>query len=149
MESQLRANFSGHVQGVGFRYQTEAISRNFNVQGYVQNMPDGTVDLVFGVMGGQYQACGHAHVISNMIDFGMDLQEALDAPRAFADPISGKLNLEASIPNSVRTTLAEMGHDVAEPETAIGGAQAIFMDNRRGILVGASDHRKDGQAVGY
>lgn len=46
MEIQLRANFSGHVQGVGFRFQTESISRGFDVQGYVQNMPDGTVDLV-------------------------------------------------------------------------------------------------------
>ena len=79
----------------------------------------------------------------------MDLQEALDAPRAFADPISGKLNLEAGIPLSVQTALAEMGHEVATPETAIGGAQAIFMDHRRGILIGASDHRKDGQAVGF
>ena len=46
MDVQLRANFSGHVQGVGFRYQTVTISRNFDVQGYVQNMADGTVDLV-------------------------------------------------------------------------------------------------------
>ncbi len=108
-----------------------------------------TVDLVFGVMGGQYQACGHAHVLSNMMDFGMGLQEALDAPRAFADPQSGKLALERSIYPDVWAALAEMGHDVIEPDTAIGGAQAIQIDHARGILIGASDPRKDGQAVGY
>ncbi|MDJ1017303.1 MAG: gamma-glutamyltransferase family protein [Paracoccaceae bacterium] len=110
---------------------------------------NGRIDMAFGVMGGQYQACGHAHVLSNMIDFGMDPQEALDAPRAFADPISGLLRLERSIAPEVRQALADMGHRIEIPETPIGGAQAILIDHARGALVGASDPRKDGLAIGY
>lgn len=109
----------------------------------------GAVDLVFGVMGGQYQACGHAHFISNLVDFGMDPQTAIDAPRAFADPQSGQLQLERTIAENVRAKLADMGHDVTEPPTAIGGAQAIQIDHSRGVLIGASDPRKDGCAIGY
>ena len=110
---------------------------------------DGKTDIVFGVMGGQYQACGHAHFLGNLVDHGMDLQEAIDAPRAFADPKSGSLNLERSISDEVRAGLAARGHNIGEPPTAIGGAQAIQMDHRRGILIGASDPRKDGIAIGY
>ena len=110
---------------------------------------DGKVDMSFGVMGGQYQATGHVHILSNMIDFGMDPQEAIDAPRAFSDPISGKLRVENGLSASTVSKLADLGHDVVEPDTAIGGAQSIVMDHDRGILVGASDPRKDGIAIGY
>ena len=109
----------------------------------------GHVDMAFGVMGGQYQATGHAHVLSNMVDFGMDPQEALDAPRAFADPISGKLKVERGVPEKSRLALANLGHDVVVPDDPIGGAQAILIDHARGILIGASDPRKDGLAIGY
>lgn len=109
----------------------------------------GQIDIAFGVMGGQYQAAGHGQFMSNLSDFGMDLQQALDAPRAFADPISGKLKLERGLPASSHAALAEMGHDVICPDEPIGGAQAIQMDQSRGILIGASDPRKDGTAIGY
>lgn len=109
----------------------------------------GQVDMTFGVMGGQYQATGHAHVISNMADFGMDPQEALDAPRAFADPISGRLRVERGVSASTRQALADLGHDVVVPDDPIGGAQAILIDRARGLLIGASDPRKDGLAIGY
>ncbi|MXQ08517.1 gamma-glutamyltransferase [Alphaproteobacteria bacterium GH1-50] len=109
----------------------------------------GRIDMAFGVMGGQYQACGHAHLISNMVDFGMDPQEAIDAPRAFADPISGKLQIERGVSDGVRAGLAEMGHPVSDPPSAIGGAQAILIDHTRGVLIGGSDPRKDGCALGY
>ena len=109
----------------------------------------GTIDMAFGVMGGQYQACGHAHLISNMVDFGMDPQQAIDAPRAFADPISGKLQIERGVSDAVRAALADMGHPVTDPATPIGGAQAILMDHDRGVLIGGSDPRKDGCAIGY
>lgn len=109
----------------------------------------GRIDMAFGVMGGQYQATGHAHLISNMVDFGMDVQAAIDAPRAFADPISGKLNVENTLAASTLQTLADNGHILHTPETPIGGAQTILMNHQNGTLIGGSDPRKDGCAIGY
>lgn len=106
----------------------------------------GKVVLPFGVMGGQYQSNGHARVLSNMIDFGMDPQAALDAPRSFAT--DGKLQLERGYGDAVRAELAAKGHVIETPEVAIGGAQAIMIHDS-GVLEGASDPRKDGCAIGY
>ena len=108
----------------------------------------GKIDMAFGVMGGQYQATGHAQLMSNVTDFGMDIQEAIDAPRAFADPISGNLNVENTIPEAVLSALAEKGHRIHVSDTPIGGAQAILMDHQNGTLIGGSDPRKDGLAIG-
>ncbi len=110
---------------------------------------DGQVDMTFGVMGGQYQATGHAHVLSNMVDFGMDPQEAIDAARAFADPISGDLKVEDALTDATLAELRDRGHRLVRPDGPIGGAQAILMDAGRGVLIGASDPRKDGMAIGY
>ena len=107
------------------------------------------VDMTFGVMGGQYQATGHAHVLTNLIDYGMDLQEAIDAPRAFADPIGGTLQIEDGLPEATCAQLAERGHRLSRPPRPLGGAQAIMMDAKRGVLIGASDPRKDGCAIGF
>ena len=107
---------------------------------------DGRVDMAFGVMGGAYQPNGHVRVLSNLVDHGMDLQEAIDAPRAFAR--DGMLDVERGYPDAVRAALAEMGHDVRVPDVAIGGAQAIEI-GPDGLLTGASDPRKDGCALGY
>lgn len=107
----------------------------------------GKVVMPFGVMGGSLQPMGHAHVVSNLLDFGMDPQEALDAPRSFADV--SILKVERGYPEATRVTLAEMGHAVVEPDGPLGGAQAIRIDEAGGILVGASDPRKDGCALGY
>ncbi|WP_308917088.1 gamma-glutamyltransferase family protein [Jannaschia sp. LMIT008] len=107
---------------------------------------DGVVHTSFGVMGGQYQPNGHVRFLSNVADHGMDVQAAIDAPRAFADgPV---LNVERGYGDDVRSALSDMGHDVRIPETAIGGAQAIVMDPA-GHLIGGSDPRKDGCALGY
>ena len=106
----------------------------------------GRVSMPFGVMGGAYQCTGHARVVSNLRDFGMDLQSALDAPRAFAD--EGALKVERGYSDAVRAELADMGHDVVVPDTPLGGAQAIRMHDD-GLLEGASDPRKDGFAIGY
>ncbi|MFP7675409.1 gamma-glutamyltransferase family protein [Marivita sp. S0852] len=106
----------------------------------------GRVSMPFGVMGGQYQSCGHARAVSNMTDFGMEPQAALDAPRSFAE--NGKLMVERGYSDAVRRELMEMGHDVETPEVAIGGAQAILI-HENGVLEGASDPRKDGCAIGY
>ena len=110
---------------------------------------NGIVDMAFGVMGGQYQATGHAHLMSNLLDFGMDPQQAIDAPRAFADPQSGKLHIEDTLDEATCVGLTELGHDLLRPDTAIGGAQAIAIDHTRGVLTGGSDPRKDGIAIGY
>ena len=102
--------------------------------------------MPFGVMGGAYQSTGHARFASNLVDFGLDPQAAIDAPRGFTD--NGTLNVERGYSDAVRATLAEMGHKVAIPDVAIGGAQAIKV-HESGLLEGASDPRKDGCALGY
>ena len=107
---------------------------------------NGRVVMPFGVMGGAYQPCGHARFASNLADFGMDPQTAIDAPRAFSD--NGTLNVERGYSDAVRAELSEMGHTVAIPVVAIGGAQAIKI-HESGVLEGASDARKDGCALGY
>ena len=107
---------------------------------------NGRVSMPFGVMGGAYQPNGHARFLSNMVDFGMNPQAAIDAPRAFAD--DGELKVEQGYSENVRQTLAEMGHKVVVPDRPIGGAQAIHISDT-GVLEGASDPRKDGAAIGY
>lgn len=107
---------------------------------------NGRITMPFGVMGGAYQPNGHARFVSNLVDFGMDPQSAIDAPRAFSD--AGNMQVERGYPDQVRQELADMGHDVSIPHTAIGGAQAIRI-HESGVLEGASDPRKDGCALGY
>lgn len=104
--------------------------------------------MPFGVMGGPYQANGHARVLTNLVDYGLHPQANLDAPRSFYDPRYGLL-VERGYSEAVRSELASMGHDVIVPETPIGGAQAIWIDPETGVLQGASDPRKDGCALGY
>ncbi len=107
----------------------------------------GRVTMPFGVMGGGYQPNGHVRLLSNLVDFGMDLQAAIDAPRAFS--WQGELRVERGYSDSVRQVLADKGHKIVTPRTPIGGAQAIRIDAERGILEGGSDARKDGLALGY
>lgn len=107
---------------------------------------NGKVIMPFGVMGGAYQPCGHARFVTNMVDFGMDAQSAIDVPRSFSG-VDGLL-MERGYRDAVRKTLTEMGHLVTVPNEPIGGAQAILIDDS-GVLVGASDPRKDGCALGY
>lgn len=104
--------------------------------------------MPFGVMGGQYQAAGHARFISNTIDFGMDIQTAMDMPRSFPEPGSGQLTVETGYADSVVAQLQAIGHQVVRPVVGIGGSQAIRYDLRSGLLCGASDPRKDGCALG-
>ena len=100
----------------------------------------------FGVMGGSYQPTGHVRVATNLARYGMDPQAAIDAPRSF--PEGDALMLERGYPEAVRAELAAMGHRVATPETPLGGAQMVMLDEEAGTLVGASDPRKDGCALG-
>lgn len=106
---------------------------------------NGRVSMPFGVMGGAYQPCGHARFVSNLTDYGMDLQAAIDAPRAFSG--AEGMEVERGYSDKVRADLAAMGHKVVVPSAPLGGAQAIRIDGD--VLVGASDPRKDGCALGY
>jgi gamma-glutamyltranspeptidase/glutathione hydrolase len=108
---------------------------------------NGRVTMPFGVMGGAYQPAGHARVLTNIVDYGMDPQAALDAPRSFPD--AGEMQVERGYADGVRAELAALGHTVTIPEVALGGAQAIRIRHEEGILEGASDPRKDGCALGY
>lgn len=107
---------------------------------------DGRVIMPFGVMGGAYQPNGHARFVTNLVDYGMDLQSAIDAPRCFSGEEGMKI--ERGYSATVREALAAMGHQVSVPHDPIGGAQAILIDDS-GVLIGGSDPRKDGCALGY
>ena len=109
---------------------------------------DGRVVMAFGVMGGQYQAMGHAHFLTNLIDFGLDVQEAIDLARVYAPP-EGPVEVESGIPEGSVEDLRDMGHATTVPDKPIGGAQAIMIDWQSGVLTGGSDPRKDGCALGY
>ena len=102
--------------------------------------------MPFGVMGGHFQACGHAHFLTNVIDYGMDPQAALDCPRAFH--FGGVMALETTIAEETARRLAALGHAVAWSDIPHGGGQAIAIDRESGVLTGGSDPRKDGCALG-
>lgn len=107
----------------------------------------GKAVMPFGVMGGAYQAVGHAHVVTNLIDHGMDVQEALDSPRAF--PGAEAIEVEHGISAETREGLMARGHGIKDAFLPHGGGQAILIDHERGTLAAGSDPRKDGAAVGY
>ena len=108
---------------------------------------DGRVNMTFGVMGGHYQPFGHAHLITNIVDFGMDVQAALDFPRVFRH--GDMLGIESGIDDAVVAGLAALGHDPYRVSKPLGGGQAIHIDWQSGVLTGGSDPRKDGCALGY
>jgi gamma-glutamyltranspeptidase/glutathione hydrolase len=111
---------------------------------------DGQALYSFGVMGGAMQPQGHLQVAVNLIDLGMDVQRALDAPR-FRVIEGRQVTLEPGFPESVREALRGRGHDVQAPAMPLsyGGGQIIYMDPETGALAGGSDPRKDGCAIGY
>jgi gamma-glutamyltranspeptidase/glutathione hydrolase len=107
---------------------------------------DGLTDMSFGVMGGDYQPMGHVTVAANRYIHGMDPQEAIDFPRYF--PKGGEVLVEAGVSGEVRAGLAARGHVLAAAGP-LGGGQAIAIDRTNGVLIGGSDPRKDGLALGY
>ena len=108
---------------------------------------DGEVVMPFGVMGGQYQAAGHAAFLSGVLDLGLDLQAAMDAPRSFAH--DGELQVEPGVSADARAELEKRGHKLKVMTSPIGGSQAIRIDAETGLLSGGSDSRKDGMALGF
>ena len=107
------------------------------------------VVMSYGVMGGEYQAMGHMQFLTGMFDYGLDIQEAQDRPRFMADPFTGEVEIEETVPQAIRDELAAMGHDIVKPAKPVGGSQAIWIDPETGIRTGGSDPRKDGCAIGY
>jgi gamma-glutamyltranspeptidase / glutathione hydrolase len=122
-------------------------------------MKGGQPWLAFGLMGGDMQPQGHAQVIVNLVDFGMNLQEAGDAARFYhtgsSEPTGtlmttgGVLSLESGVPAEVRRDLARLGHRIGEAVGRFGGYQAVMRDPVTGVLSGATESRKDGCAMGY
>jgi len=123
---------------------------------------DGKPWLAFGVMGGAMQPQGHAQIIINLIDFGLNLQEAGDAPRVhhtgstepegqvIAMSDGGVVNLESSFEHPTRRALLRLGHRLQDaPTSTFGGYQAVLRDPQTGVYFGASESRKDGHAAGY
>lgn len=109
---------------------------------------NGRAAISFGVMGGAFQPMGHVHVLTNMVDFGMDPQEALDHARLFWDE-DGVLAAESGISAALRQGLAERGHRLRDAASPHGGGQVIAIDHDSGFLIGGSDARKDGMALGW
>ncbi len=177
--SLIQSNFSGfgsmHVAGsLGFSLQNRGClfaldpshanrlaprKRPFHtiIPGFVTK--GGKPWLSFGLMGGDMQAQGHAQMICNLIDFGMDVQEAGDAARfrhfGSSEPTGtrakdgGTVDLESSIGPEVRQALQAKGHRLGTSPGSFGGYQAIQIDAEHGVLTGGSDPRKDGAAMGY
>jgi gamma-glutamyltranspeptidase/glutathione hydrolase len=115
--------------------------------------------FTFGVMGGSMQPQGHVQVLLNIIDFGMGIQEAGDAPRfrhsGSSQPSGGMMRdggtvlLESGISPQVIQELQGRGHRISRARGGYGGYQGIWIDHERKILIGASESRKDGCAIGY
>jgi len=122
-------------------------------------MKDGEPLISFGLMGGAMQPQGHAQIIVNIVDFGMNLQEAGDAARinhtGSSQPTGstmtdgGVLHLESTFSDATRAALQAMGHSLGDSNGGFGGYQAIMWDKHQGVYYGASEVRKDGQAAGY
>ncbi len=120
---------------------------------------DGQPFMSFGVMGGATQPQAHVQIIVNIVDFGMNLQEAGDAPRILHQGSSqptgevmedgGNVYLETGIPYETIRELAKMGHHIGYDVGSYGGYQAIMYDPVQRVYYGASESRKDGQAAGY
>jgi gamma-glutamyltranspeptidase / glutathione hydrolase len=108
---------------------------------------NGRAVMPFGVMGGQYQAAGHADFLAKLLRDGLDLQSAVDSPRSFAH--GETVQVETGIDPAAVRHLEARGHKIERLQAPLGGAQAIWIDHARGVLIGASDPRKDGCALGY
>ena len=122
-------------------------------------MREGKPWMAFGLMGGDMQPQGHAQLIVNLLDFGMNLQEAGDAARLYHSGTSeptgtvmttgGVVHLESGVPAQVRRDLLKLGHEIGETVGLFGGYQAVARDPVTGVLSGATESRKDGCAMGY
>jgi gamma-glutamyltranspeptidase/glutathione hydrolase len=122
-------------------------------------MKDGQPFMSFGLMGGDMQPQGHVQVLTDIIDFGMNVQEAGDAARwrhfGNAEPTGepsagiGTVEMETGIDPAVKAELQRRGYQIVPGTGGFGGYQAIMWDAKNRVYRGASEMRKDGEAVGY
>jgi gamma-glutamyltranspeptidase/glutathione hydrolase len=153
------------VEGTGIVLQNRGVSFNLNPDDCNRLAPhkrpmhtiipgmvfkDGEFCMCFGVMGGDMQPQGQVQFLVNLIDFGMNLQEALDTPRI--RHLKGmEVYLEDGIPEETDLVLSSRGHHILRDLSLVnqvGGGQAIYLDREQNVLLGASDRRKDGCAIG-
>ncbi len=179
MVSLIQSNYSGMgggivPDGLGFSLQNRGTSFNLEEGHYNTYAPNKrpfhtiipgfvTLDdepfISFGVMGGAFQPQGHVQVLVNIIDFGMNLQEAGDAPRVKHSGSStptghkmldgGRVTLEGGFGYETILGLIKRGHRVGHSLRGYGGYQAIMYDKENGVYIGASESRKDGNAAGF
>jgi gamma-glutamyltranspeptidase/glutathione hydrolase len=144
-----------HNRGAGFSLdpshanRIEPGKRPFHTIIPAMVFKDGRFFMSFGVMGGATQPQGHVQVLTNLIDMGMNLQQAIEAPR-FRYMSGKRVIMEDEMTDAVIRRLVERGHERVRLEgISVGGGQAIMLDPATGALAGASDQRKDGLALGY
>jgi gamma-glutamyltranspeptidase/glutathione hydrolase len=142
-----------HNRGAGFSFdpaspnKLEGGKRPFHTIIPAMAFRDGKPWLSFGVMGGDMQAQGHVQVLLNLMEFGMDVQQAGEQPR-FRHFESG-LAIESGVGPEVRKALEAKGHRLTIAPGSFGGYQAIMIDPKTGALSAGSDPRKDGAAMGW
>jgi len=151
------AGFVWHNRGAGFSFDPASpnalAGRKRPLHTIIPAfMEKGDTRVAFGIMGGWNQAQAHAQFVSNIVDFGMNIQGALDAPRFSKETFPGcDVNFESRIPDGVLKALAAMGHEIVMrgdySSTRMGAGQAVMRNYTTGINSGASDPRKDGSAV--
>ena len=114
-------------------------------------MKNGQAIMPYGVMGGRFQPTGQTLFLANHFEFGLAVQEAIDLPRLMPQdgPDGDVVQVESGIPGSVVDRLNRLGHKCVLVDKPHGGGQAILIDREKGCLVGGSDPRKDGCAMGY
>lgn len=103
--------------------------------------------MPYGVMGGHFQPMGQTWFLTNLLEYDLDIQQSLDLPRIF--PFAGKVEAERGISAEAVRRLGAMGHEIIAVDKPHGGGQAIWIDHDKGVLVGGSEPRKDGMALGY
>jgi len=103
--------------------------------------------MSFGVTGGHFQPAGQLQILTNIVDYGMSVQSAIDHPRMFA--IGDAFQIEQTVPEETAIGLRKLGHVVTRASAPLGTCQAIWIDETRGVLCGGADGRRDGMALGY
>ncbi|WP_411282134.1 gamma-glutamyltransferase [Gemmatimonas sp.] len=151
------AGFVWHNRGAGFSFDPASANALAGRKRPLHTiipafMEKGDTRVAFGIMGGWNQAQAHAQFVSNIADFGMNIQGALDAPRFTKETFPGcDVNFESRIADGVLKALAAMGHEIVMrgdySSTRMGAGQAVMRNYTTGINAGASDPRKDGSAV--